>query len=273
VTVEFELIPTTAGNLTVTITTPAPSGAQWSVDGGATWRNSGETVNGIAADNATVTFKAVSGWFTPMSQTVIITACETATTSGAYTQPTLTTSVVNGHGTLAPATGSQNANAVVTLTATPDSGYRVKAWTGAATEPSTANTNAVTMTGDKTVTVEFEAITVPSVVGQTQSAAQNAITNAGLTVGAVTLEYNDSVPSEDVISQIPAAGTSVAPSIPVDLIVSKGPKPWFECFGEAIDNTSFGSPTEIGGDAVLLLSVSVGLFLVGSRRQRSPSPR
>ena len=71
---------------------------------------------------------------------------------------TLTTSVVNGHGTLTPATGLQTATTVVTLTATPAIGYRVKKWTGTDNDTSTATTNRVTMTSAKTVTVEFEII-------------------------------------------------------------------------------------------------------------------
>lgn len=68
----------------------------------------------------------------------------------------LATAVIGGHGTLAPASGPQDANAVVQLTATPDSGYLVKRWTGTDDDSSTANTNTVTMTGAKSVTVEFE---------------------------------------------------------------------------------------------------------------------
>ncbi len=70
----------------------------------------------------------------------------------------LTTSVINGHGTLTPASGPQEAGKTIPLTATPDAGYRIKQWTGTNDDGSKATTNAVTMTGNKTVTVEFEAI-------------------------------------------------------------------------------------------------------------------
>ncbi|MCX5757590.1 MAG: PASTA domain-containing protein, partial [Candidatus Hydrogenedentes bacterium] len=111
-------------------------------------------------------------------------------------------------------------------------------------------------------------ISVPYVTGMTQSAAQTAITNASLIVGTVSLEYSDTVSAEDVISQNPAADTSVAPSTPVNLTVSRGPQLTVGCFGGTTNNTSFGSPTGKNGDTVLLLSVSAGLCLVGSRRQR-----
>ena len=71
-------------------------------------------------------------------------------------QYTLTTSVVSGNGTLAPATGPQNANTVVPLTATPVPGFRVKAWIGTDDDTGSNNINQVTMSGPKTVTVEFE---------------------------------------------------------------------------------------------------------------------
>ncbi|MCX5758253.1 MAG: PASTA domain-containing protein, partial [Candidatus Hydrogenedentes bacterium] len=116
-------------------------------------------------------------------------------------------------------------------------------------------------------------VSVPSVTGTTQSAAQTAITNAGLATGGVSLEYSAAVPSGDVISQNPAAGTSVAPSSPVDLTISEGPQPPTGCFGGTINGISFGSPTGKSGDTVLFLSVSVVLFHLGSRRQRRPSLR
>jgi beta-lactam-binding protein with PASTA domain len=66
-------------------------------------------------------------------------------------------------------------------------------------------------------------VTVPDVVGLAQAAAQTAITDAGLAVGAVTQEASDTVPVGDVISQNPAAGTSVAPGSAVAFVVSLGP--------------------------------------------------
>jgi len=66
-------------------------------------------------------------------------------------------------------------------------------------------------------------VTVPNVVGQTQAAAETAITAADLTVGAVTEEYSETVPAGRVISQDPGAGTNVCPPAAVDLVVSSGP--------------------------------------------------
>ncbi len=72
----------------------------------------------------------------------------------------LTTSVVGGHGSINPASGTQYDGTVVALTAIPDAGYQVKAWTGTDNDSSTNANNTVTMNGDKTVTVTF----VPSIV-------------------------------------------------------------------------------------------------------------
>jgi hypothetical protein len=61
------------------------AGAQWRVDGGA-WQNSGATVAGLSVSNHTVTFRSISGWTTPGSQTVTITANQLTTSSAAYVE-------------------------------------------------------------------------------------------------------------------------------------------------------------------------------------------
>ncbi len=66
---------------------------------------------------------------------------------------------------------------------------------------------------------------VPDVVGLPQATAEAAIVAADYTVGSVTLEYNLTVPTGNVISQSPLAGVIELPGTPVDLVVSLGPKP------------------------------------------------
>ena len=61
---------------------------------------------------------------------------------------------------------------------------------------------------------------VPNVVGQTQAAATRTLANARLAVGSVTT--SPCVPAGQVISQSPAAGTSVADGAWVDLVVCAG---------------------------------------------------
>jgi Ca2+-binding RTX toxin-like protein len=64
---------------------------------------------------------------------------------------------------------------------------------------------------------------VPNIVGQTQAAAQTAITNAGLIIGAVTRANNPVVPCGIVIDQSPIAGVGVPPGSAVSFTVSLGP--------------------------------------------------
>ena len=61
--------------------------------------------------------------------------------------------------------------------------------------------------------------------GLTQAAATTAITAAGLVVGTVTTASSATVPAGTVISESPAAGTSVAAGSAVNLVVSPGPAP------------------------------------------------
>lgn len=66
-------------------------------------------------------------------------------------------------------------------------------------------------------------VSVPNIVGQTQTAATKAITAAGLTMGGITPQNSASVPSGTVISQNPPSGASVVTGSVVTLIVSAGP--------------------------------------------------
>ncbi|MBW7864363.1 MAG: SUMF1/EgtB/PvdO family nonheme iron enzyme [Candidatus Hydrogenedentes bacterium] len=70
-----------------------------------------------------------------------------------------------------------------------------------------------------------EPVMTPNVVGQTQAVASSSITGASLTVGSVTEQYHATVPIGRVISQNPAAGTSLAQGSAVALMVSRGPEP------------------------------------------------
>ena len=63
---------------------------------------------------------------------------------------------------------------------------------------------------------------VPPVVGLTQSLAQDALEKAGLELGEVTEQESGSARGA-VLEADPSAGTAVAPSTRVDLVVSSGP--------------------------------------------------
>ena len=67
--------------------------------------------------------------------------------------------------------------------------------------------------------------TVPEVTGKSQDEAQRRLSEAGLTVGAVTDAYSEDVPQGQVISQSVAAGTSLAHDSAIDIVLSKGRQP------------------------------------------------
>jgi hypothetical protein len=71
-------------------------------------------------------------------------------------------------------------------------------------------------------TIPIAAITVPSVVGATQSAAGAAIVASGLIVGTTAQQSSMTIISGLVVSQSPSAGASVADGSAVNLVVSSG---------------------------------------------------
>ena len=76
----------TTGTLTVTYSGTAPSGAQWSADSGTTWNAFGASL-ALAAGSYTVSYKAVSGYVTPTSQSATVTAGSTTSiAANSYTQ-------------------------------------------------------------------------------------------------------------------------------------------------------------------------------------------
>jgi len=72
----------------------------------------------------------------------------------------LTYLITGGQGVIPQTSGEYEEQIVVPLSASPAENYRIKKWTGTDNDGSTANSNAVTMTADKVVTVEFEPIPV-----------------------------------------------------------------------------------------------------------------
>jgi hypothetical protein len=105
----------------------------------------------------------------------------------------LTVQVIGTGGTVSPTGGTYSRGAVVALTASPDSGYRVKKWTGTSNDSSVANTNTVIMDDDKTVTVEFDVpqmLTVPGNYTTIQAAIGAA--RKGDTVNVASGVYNGS---------------------------------------------------------------------------------
>ncbi len=68
-------------------------------------------------------------------------------------------------------------------------------------------------------------VKVPNLVNKAQAAAETALRDAGLVVGAVTQAYHATVAAGHVITQHPPAGRRVSSGSSVDLAVSQGPEP------------------------------------------------
>lgn len=66
-------------------------------------------------------------------------------------------------------------------------------------------------------------VEVPNVVGMSRSDAESAVTAAGLAVGTTWWSPSDTVPTGDVVSQDPTAGTLVGAGSEVELTISQGP--------------------------------------------------
>lgn len=85
-TLTYTQVPET-GALSVTIAPAAAvtAGAQWRVDGG-TYQASGATLSGLSVGSHVVSFKSITGWTTPIDQTVEIVDAQTTTATGTYVQ-------------------------------------------------------------------------------------------------------------------------------------------------------------------------------------------
>lgn len=67
-----------------------------------------------------------------------------------------------------------------------------------------------------------EAVSVPNVTLADQKEADKILTHAGLKLGNITEQNDDTVPARHVVSQNPKAGTKVERGSAIDLVVSRG---------------------------------------------------
>jgi eukaryotic-like serine/threonine-protein kinase len=74
-----------------------------------------------------------------------------------------------------------------------------------------------------TVSTGVPTATVPSVIGQSEAAARDAITGAGFAVGNVSSEVTTSEPDGDVVSQTPNGDTTAVVGASVDLVIARPP--------------------------------------------------
>jgi eukaryotic-like serine/threonine-protein kinase len=95
----------------------------------------------------------------------------------------------------------------------------------ASTDPAAGDAVRVDGTVVGAVSKGPERYEVPAIKGLSQAEATTAITAANLVVGTVREAFDDRVPEGAVASSSPKAGSVVKPGTPVEVIVSKGPKP------------------------------------------------
>jgi len=103
-------------------------------------------------------------------------------------------------------------------------------------------------------------VTVPNVVGQTQTAATTSLTGAGLVVGAITTQPSPTVAAGVVISQTPTGGSSAAAGSAVALVVSTGTAPTIATFvsrNSTSPNTTITSPAfAVAANTLLVAFIS-----------------
>ena len=116
--------------------------------------------------------------------------------------------------------------------------------------------------------------TVPNLVNLTQAAAQAALADAGLLLGAVTPEPSSTVPSGQVIRQDPAAGVAVTKGSAVSIVVSSGsPSPSPSPTASSSPTTSTVTvPNVLSWDAPSAISQLEGDgFIVKTKEKKDPT--
>lgn len=113
-----------------------------------------------------------------------------------------------------------------------------------------------------TVSQGSQQVRVPSVTGQSQSAATSALQAVGLNVGNITSTYSDSVAEGNVVSQSKTQGQYVDPGTSVDLVISKGKETTYYSFSQnltSVDNlTTVYTLSDSNGNTISSWTVNAG---------------
>jgi hypothetical protein len=192
----------------------SPAGLSYTVDGTTyssaqtfTWTvGSNHTIAAATQSPATGTQYVWLSWSDAgaASHTVTVPATATNYTANFQTQYLLTTQAGTG-GTITPATGYVNANTVIPVTASANTGYLFNGFSGALS--GTTNPQSMTMSGPLSVTASF-GISQSSTTIQTSPAGLSFIVDGTTYTGAQTFTWT--VGSNHTIAaatQSPAAGT------------------------------------------------------------------
>jgi len=185
----------TRPNYTLTTTVASGSGTITPVSGSSYPSGTVITVTAIPAANYVFTGWSgnLSGTTNPTTLTMNSNKAIAATFARTYSL----TTAVSGSGTVSPASGTYRSGVVVTLTATPASGWTFAGWSGDLT--GTANPTTVTMNANKSVTATF-----------TQPNQNYTFTTSVSGSGTITPASGSSYPGGTVITvtATPASGWS-----------------------------------------------------------------
>jgi beta-lactam-binding protein with PASTA domain/tRNA A-37 threonylcarbamoyl transferase component Bud32 len=129
--------------------------------------------------------------------------------------------IPNVVGLSAATASNQLGQAGFNVTSSTDSSATVPSGNVISTNPTAGNQAAKGSTVSIIVSSGPAQILVPNVVGMQVNTAQNALNGAGLT-STVTTAHSLTVPVDQIISQTPAAGTSVNPGSSVTIVKSLG---------------------------------------------------
>lgn len=113
----------------------------------------------------------------------------------------------------------------IMLTATPERGSKLAAWSGACTGK--AATCTIAVGGDRTATAVFAPnppCLVPALKGRTLAGTRRALTAGHCRLAAVKRAYSRRVRPGRVVSQAPAAGTKLRNGGRVNVVISRGPR-------------------------------------------------
>ncbi len=206
---------------------------------------------------------------------VLVTACGGGGSDGGSGTPPPANSPPMASFTASPASGTVPLTVSFDASASTDAGGSIAGYSwnfgdGTATASGinanhvydTAGTFTATLTvtdnlgatGSTTRSVAVSSISVPSVVGQTQSAATAIIVGAGLTVGSITSATSTTVPAGNVISQSPTVGSLAAPGASVNLVISSGTgttPPPVSGLDQRPNNTSCLAPARATGTSTM----------------------
>src|SRR5271170_6455629 len=109
-----------------------------------------------------------------------------------------------------------------------------------------------------TVSTGGPPVLVPNVVGDAQAQASAAIGAAGLTLGAITTAFSTTVPAGTVLSENPAAGTSVMTGTSVALVVSSGTA-LSDSVPNVVGETLTAATNTLGSAGLVLASVTASV--------------